>query len=303
MLALTQGDAAGIGPELALQVAAEEEDCVIFGSRWVLEQVAERLNLLVPTDRVIDIPWPHSAPLTPGEISAAAGQHSFACLAAAVEATRQGNAQAVVTNPIHKEAWAAAEIPYPGHTEYLFEKSATHSHAMMLTAPEITCSLVTTHVSLAEVPALLTRERLLEVLFLTAEAMERVHGRPARLTVPGLNPHAGEGGLFGREEIDIIIPALEEARAQGLDVVGPISPDTCFLPAVRKATDAYVCHYHDQGLIPLKTLAFDEGVNVTLGLDFIRTSVDHGTAFDIAWQGKASTTSLKEATKVARQLA
>jgi 4-hydroxythreonine-4-phosphate dehydrogenase len=143
---------------------------------------------------------------------------------------------------------------------------------------------------------------MLEVIELTHEAMSAVKGRPAKLAMPGLNPHAGEAGLFGREEINLIIPVLEKARAKGIDIIGPISPDTAFLPTLRKTIDAYVCTYHDQGLIPLKTLAFDLGVNVTLGLPIVRTSVDHGTAFDLAWQGKASATSLQEAVKLARRL-
>jgi 4-hydroxythreonine-4-phosphate dehydrogenase len=143
---------------------------------------------------------------------------------------------------------------------------------------------------------------MLEVITLTHQAMTAIRGRPVRLAMPGLNPHAGEGGLFGREEIELIIPVLEKARAQGIDIIGPLSPDTAFLPAIRKDVDAYVCLYHDQGLIPLKTLAFDLGVNVTLGLPIVRTSVDHGTAFDIAGRGVASVTSLIEATRLAQKL-
>ena len=167
---------------------------------------------------------------------------------------------------------------------------------------EITCALITTHVALADVPNLLEADRMLEVIELTHEAMSAIKGRPAKLAMPGFNPHAGEAGLFGREEIDILIPVLEKARTKDIDIVGPLSPDTAFLPSLRKSIDAYVCTYHDQGLIPLKTLAFDLGVNVTLGLPIVRTSVDHGTAFDIAWQGKASPTSLQEAVKLARRL-
>ena len=303
MLAITQGDGAGIGPELALQLLAQPEqtDCHLFGSLSLLQEVSKKLSLPLDPSRITDIPF--KGEIRPGVISATAGAHSFACLQAAVEETRAGKFRAVVTNPIHKEAWALASLPYPGHTEYLAEVSSRNRHAMMLTSDEITCSLVTTHLALADVPAALTRERLLSVIELTAETMARLRQRPARLTMPGLNPHAGEGGLFGREELDLLIPVLEEARSRGIDIVGPISPDTAFLPKIRQATDAYVCCYHDQGLIPLKTLAFEEGVNVTLGLDFIRTSVDHGTAFDLAWKGQASLISLLEATRVARLLA
>lgn len=302
MLAVTQGDPAGIGPELCLRLMEKEADLRVFGSGEILKRVARQLDLPFREDLVIEVPLEHAEHLQPGAISAEAGAHGYQCLELATEATLRGEFSAVVTNPIHKEAWAKAGINYPGHTEYLVEKTKASSHAMMLTAPEITCSLVTTHIALSDVPRALTEERLLEVISLTAATMETFHRRPAKLAMPGLNPHAGEGGLFGREEIEFIIPTLEKARAQGIEIIGPLSPDTAFLPALRKEIDAYVCLYHDQGLIPLKTLAFDEGVNVTLGLPIVRTSVDHGTAFNIAWQGKASLTSLEEATRVARLL-
>ena len=175
---------------------------------------------------------------------------------------------------------------------------------MMLTANEITCSLVTVHVGYGEVLKLLTTQRILDTIELTATALERIRGKKPRLLVCGLNPHAGEHGLFGdREEERIIIPAIEAARAKGLQVEGPLPPDTTFLPAKRRTTDAFVCMYHDQGHIPLKALAFDSAVNTTLGLPIIRTSVDHGTALDIAWQGKANPSSLFAAVRLAVKLA
>jgi 4-hydroxythreonine-4-phosphate dehydrogenase len=175
---------------------------------------------------------------------------------------------------------------------------------MMLTSPEITCSFVTAHVGYYEVPSLLTSERILEVIELTASAMRRLRGHEPRLVCCGLNPHAGEDGLFGqREEERIIAPALEQARARGIQIEGPLPPDTCFLTWRRAQTDAYICMYHDQGHIPLKALAFDTAINTTLGLPVIRTSVDHGTAFDIAWQGIASPSSLYAAVRLAGQLA
>jgi len=302
-LVITQGDPAGVGPELALKLLATPPcpDLKIIASRDHLEGIAQKLNLPFPGDDIIDIPFP--GPIEMGRVSALAGAHSFDCLEAAVEGALDGTYAGVVTNPIHKEAWHLAGKPYPAHTEYLADKTKSPSHAMMLTSEEITCSLVTTHVPLLHVSALLNERRMMEVITLTHQAMSAIRGRPARLAMPGLNPHAGEAGLFGREEIDLIIPVLEKARAQGIDIIGPLSPDTAFLPALRKEIDAYVCLYHDQGLIPLKTLAFDLGVNVTLGLPIIRTSVDHGTAFDIAGQGTASVTSLVEATRLAHKLA
>lgn len=302
-LIITQGDPAGIGPELALKILADPpcENLKVIACRRHLASIAAFLDLPFQDDHIIDLPLKGSIKM--GEISAIAGAHSFDCLEAAVEGAMAGTYAAVITNPIHKEAWHRAGKPYPAHTEYLVEKTASASHAMMLTSEEITCSLVTTHVSLTSVPGLLNEARMLEVIRLTHQAMSAIRGRPARLAMPGLNPHAGEGGLFGREEIDLIIPVLEKARAMGIEILGPLSPDTAFLPSVRKDIDAYVCLYHDQGLIPLKTLAFDLGVNVTLGLPIIRTSVDHGTAFDIAGKGLASVTSLIEATLLAQKLA
>ncbi len=300
---ITQGDPAGVGPELTLKLL-QNPPCThlkVAACPDLLKKVATTLNLPIPDNDQI-IPIPLQQPIQAGKISAAAGAHSYACLEHAVEGALHGTYSAVVTNPIHKEAWHLAGIPFPAHTEYLVEKTSTLSHAMMLTSDEITCSLVTTHVPLQQVPSLLEKERILEVIRLTNQAMSAIHQRPARLAMPGLNPHAGEGGIFGHEEIDLIIPTLEIARAEGIDIVGPLSPDTAFLPTIRQNIDAYICLYHDQGLIPLKTLAFDLGVNITLGLPIIRTSVDHGTAFDIARKGTASVTSLIEATKLAQRL-
>jgi 4-hydroxythreonine-4-phosphate dehydrogenase len=302
-LIITQGDPAGIGPELALKILADPpcDNLKVIGCQRHLGRLARQLKIPFRPDNFIDLPLDDEIEM--GEISATAGAHSFACLEAAVEGAMNGTYSGVVTNAIHKEAWHLSGLPYPGHTEYLVEKTASPNHAMMLTSREITCSLVTTHVSLTSVPGLLNEKRMLEVITLTHEAMSAIRGRPARLAMPGLNPHAGEGGLFGREEIELIIPVLKKARALGIEIAGPLSPDTAFLPAIRKEVDAYVCLYHDQGLIPLKTLAFDLGVNVTLGLPIVRTSVDHGTAFDIAGQGIASESSLIEAIRLARSLA
>lgn len=301
-LVITQGDPAGIGPELVLKLLANPPcpNLRVIGCGNHLSQIASQLQLPFTDDHLIDLPLPESIKI--GEISPVAGEHSFACLEAAVEGAIDGAFSGVITNPIHKEAWYRAGKFYPGHTEYLVEKTSSPDHAMMLTSDEITCSLVTTHVSLASVPELLEEKRMLEVITLTHKAISTIKGKPARLAMPGLNPHAGEGGLFGSEEIELIIPVLEKARSRGINIIGPLSPDTAFLPAIREDIDAYVCLYHDQGLIPLKTLAFDLGVNVTLGLPIVRTSVDHGTAFDIAGKGIASVSSLIEATKLAQKL-
>jgi 4-phospho-D-threonate 3-dehydrogenase / 4-phospho-D-erythronate 3-dehydrogenase len=198
----------------------------------------------------------------------------------------------------------AAGHKYPGHTELFAERMKAERSCMMQYSDAITCSFVTVHVGYHEVPRLLKPERILEVIELTAQALQRIRERNPRLLVCGLNPHAGENGLFGeREEERFIVPAIEAARAKGLDVTGPVPPDTAFTPARRKEFDAVVCMYHDQGHIPVKMIAFDSAVNTTLGLPVIRTSVDHGTAFDIAWQGKASSSSLFSAVRLAAKLA
>lgn len=328
------GDPAGVGPELTLQLLHNSQlfkhfQPVVFGNTKILQRVQQAIpglnelkppfmvqlndahpdwkNLLAdaPYDEpiLIDFCWQPAAEIQPGRIQAAAGQASYEYLLAAIDAALQGAIAGIVTNPINKEALAAAEIPYPGHTEILAERCEADPVVMMLTSRKITCSLVTTHIGYAEVPQELTTDKICTTISLTAEAMRKMRGHEPRLVVCGLNPHAGEQGLFGnREEEEVIAPAVEWARQQDLQITGPLPPDTAFVPRRREQTDAYICMYHDQGLIPLKAIAFDEGVNVTLGLPIIRTSVDHGTAFDIAWQGKADVSSLIAAIELALDL-
>ena len=316
------GDPHGIGPELCLQTIADPrvlDACqpVVFGDWTVLEQVAARCRLPRATRRysmesidrdgesgVVHLPGLDDIRLQPGTISAAAGLAAYRYVEASIQAALSGHVDGVATGPLHKAALHAAGLPYPGHTEIFAEQTGCRKSCMMLTSDEITCSLVTTHVGLAEVPALLNTERILEVIELSHDAMKALRGRTPRLIVCGLNPHAGEQGLFGgREEERIIEPAVLAARRLGIDVDGPWPADTAFLPPRRQETDGYICMYHDQGLIPLKALAFDKAVNMTLGLPIIRTSVDHGTAFDIAWQGKADSGSMVQAVRLAAHLA
>lgn len=320
------GDPAGIGPELCLRLlqdaeVAQQATPVVFGDAGVLRRVARHCGLPAPAHvfeaagrpdlrsrvrepAVWDLGAIPAEALTPSLVNAATGLASYRYIEAAIEAALAGQVAAVATAPIHKEALHAAGIPYPGHTEIFAARTGAARSCMMLTSGEITCSLVTTHVGYRDVPALLTVERILEVIELTADAMRRIRGRPPKLVVCGLNPHAGEHGLFGGgEEEQWIAPAVAAARRQGIDAEGPLPPDTAFLPARRRTTDAFVCMYHDQGLIPLKALAFDTGVNVTLGLPIVRTSVDHGTALDIAWTGRAQVRSLVEAVLLAARLA
>jgi len=271
----------------------------------VLRVVAQRCGLATPeTAQVIDFCRIAPDQFMPGEVSAATGAASYAYIEAAIRAALDGKVDAICTAPINKEALHAAGIEYPGHTEILADLTQAPRVCMMLTSDEITCSLVTAHVGLHEVPGLLTVPKILDAIELTALTMRKLRGHEPRLTICGLNPHAGEKGLFGRrEEEEIIAPAAELARSQGIVIDGPLPPDTAFLPDRRRETDAYICMYHDQGLIPLKMLAFETGVNVTLGLPIVRTSVDHGTAFDIAWRGRASAKSMFEAIKLAARLA
>ena len=327
-IAVTMGDPAGVGPEICLQAlkhaAAVNESHVpfvpiVFGDVGVLRRCAKRLSLPFeyPVYSRNDISsltksGPAIVGLTdlgeddfkPGTVSAATGAASYTYIEAAIEAAKANDVAAITTAPIHKEALQQAGVDHPGHTEILAEKTQADRYCMMLTSEDITCSLVTTHVGLCEVAGLLKTDRILEVIELSAAAMQQVRRRKPRLTVCGLNPHAGEGGLFGRREEELILqPAIDAAREKGVDILGPLPPDTAFLPNRRSDTDCYICMYHDQGLIPLKTLAFESAVNVTLGLPIIRTSVDHGTALDIAWQGKADSTSMMTALRFAAALA
>ena len=309
-IAVTAGDPAGVGPELCLRLLADERVrgwCVpvVYGDAGVLHRVAKQLGWATPDARdLLDLKAIDAATVEPGRVAAACGAAAYRYFTAAIDDALAGRVDAVTTAPLNKEALHAAGFPFPGHTEILAARTNAERSCMMLTAETITCSLVTVHVGYHEVPALLTVERILDVIELTAAAMARLRGRKPKLLVCGLNPHAGEGGLFGdREEERVIGPAVAAARARGIDATGPLPPDTAFLPKYRAAADGYVCMYHDQGLIPLKALAFEDAVNVTLGLPIVRTSVDHGTAFDIAWQGTADVSSLVQAVRLAARLA
>jgi 4-hydroxythreonine-4-phosphate dehydrogenase len=320
------GDPAGIGPEICLRIlgeAALAQACmpVIFGDASVLRQAAAKLGLpfIAPVfgreewaarhqtwtePAVLDLQILPAGDVIPGRIDARCGDAAFRYVIASIEAGLAGEVDAVATGPLNKEAMRAAGHNYPGHTEIFAERMQAPRSCMMLTSPELTCSFATVHVGYHEVPGLLSVRRILDVIELTAEAMQRMRGEAPKLVVCGLNPHAGEHGLFGQgEEERIIAPAVAAARALGLQIEGPVPPDTAFLPARRRETDAFICMYHDQGHIPLKALAFDSAINTTLGLPVIRTSVDHGTAFDIAWQGKANSASLSAAVRLAARLA
>lgn len=336
-IAITMGDAAGIGPEIIVQAfrAAPEllRGCFVAGDLATLQRAARVVQ------REAGVPWPlaeltaasealdapprcipvlpvvvAAAPVPFGRLSAAAGKMAGDCVFWAANAALTGEIAALVTAPLNKEALAAAGAPYsayPGHTEMLQAAAARHLGCavdqlpvrMMLASDELRTVLVSIHLSLRAAIEQVTRANVDETLRITHAALSAILGKRPRIGVAGLNPHAGEGGRFGREEIDIIAPAVGSARASGMDVRGPFAPDTVFMRARQFVEfDVVVAMYHDQGLIPVKYPGVERGVNVTLGLPLVRTSPDHGTAFDIAGTGRADPGSLIEAVRVARQL-
>jgi 4-hydroxythreonine-4-phosphate dehydrogenase len=322
-LALTIGDPAGIGPDITLaawtgRTREEIPSFVLIGDPALLAARARALGLAVPIAELSEIGagaerFPHALPVLPvawqGEVVAGRPDPSASRLVTqsierAVSLAQAGAARAVVTNPIAKAVLYGAGFSFPGHTEFLAALASakeTPLHpVMMLASRSLRVVPATIHVPLKDVPRLLTRELILATIAITADGLARHFGvtRP-RLAVSGLNPHAGEEGNLGREEIEIIAPAIEAAREAGFDVAGPYPADTLFHDGARATYDAAICMYHDQALVPFKTLAFEEGVNVTLGLPFIRTSPDHGTAFSLAGTGKASPRSLIEALRLA----
>jgi 4-hydroxythreonine-4-phosphate dehydrogenase len=314
-IAVTMGDPAGVGPEVCLRLLQDEAIArlctpIVFGSAAVLEQAAVQCCLAKPgkvvaglseadSPCVLDIGAIGLDDFTTGAVNAATGRAAFTYIEDAINAALSGQIAAVTTAPINKVALHAADIPFPGHTEIFAAKTHAPRYCMLQYSSEVRAVFVTTHVGYAEVPGLLTKAAILDTIELGAQAMRRIRGGDPRIVVLGLNPHAGENGLFGTEEQVAIIPAIESARKLGLNVEGPVPPDTAFLPAKRRETDLFVCMYHDQGHIPLKALCFDEAVNTTLGLPIVRTSVDHGTALDIAGLGQANPNSLFEAVKLA----
>jgi 4-phospho-D-threonate 3-dehydrogenase / 4-phospho-D-erythronate 3-dehydrogenase len=323
ILGLTMGDPAGIGPEICLRAMREpsvRKMCtpVLFGDVSVLERVAKKPLRDLPVLReadlshvskineplIVDCSAIDARKIKPGKVSAACGRAGYIYIERAIYAALAGKIDGVVTAPIHKESLNLSGVKHPGHTEIFTALTKAKRSCMMLYSDKITVSMVTTHIGYYEVPKKLSVERVLNVIELTAQTMRLMLQREPRIGVCGLNPHAGEHGLFGqREEEQFVEPAVKLARKKKLNVTGPLVPDAVFTTGQRKKFDAIVTLYHDQGHIPFKMLAFDTGVNITLGLPIIRTSVDHGTAFDIAWQGKADATSLFSAIKVAADLA
>lgn len=334
-IAITLGDPAGIGPEIVAKAYAQapeltrgsfvagDLECLRRGAAIAagrqqpqlaiarIEDPAEAAGVpprCIPLLQVGDAP----ATLPPlGRVSAQAGRLAAEAVTWAARAALRGELAAIVTAPLHKEALAAAGVPFPGHTELLQAEAARHAGVaveqmpvrMMLANEELRTVLVSIHLALRAALDAVTHERVLETLRITDRMLARALGRRPKIAVAGLNPHAGEGGLFGREELEVIVPAMQAAESEGLDLHGPFAPDTVFMRARRGEFDVVVAMYHDQGLIPVKYLGVEKGVNVTLGLPLVRTSPDHGTAFDIAGTGRADASSLVEALRMARKLA
>lgn len=319
-IAYTCGEPAGIGPDLAIALAAIPLPCRlrVLGNLDVLAARARQLGQatqfteLGPTDdtpphapgRLAVQSFPLAAPVAAGTLDPSNSAHVLALLDAALQGCMSGSHAALVTGPVHKGVINDAGIPFTGHTEYLAGKSGTEKVVMMLTGGGLRVALATTHLPLRDVPAAITRELLVEVIAILHRDLAEKFGiaRP-RIAVCGLNPHAGESGHLGREEIEIIAPALDELRAKGMDLVGPLPADTLFAQLRKQPADAVLAMYHDQGLPVLKYASFGEGINVTLGLPFIRTSVDHGTALELAGSGQAESGSLLSAMRLAIELA
>lgn len=322
-LVVTMGDAAGIGPEILVKAfaAGELADAVVIGDPAVLRREGGAMVAVIDAPADLATVPPGCLPVLPppglpeglaalprGRVDGRNGAAAACCIEHAVRLVRAGEAGAIVTAPIHKEALSAAGVPYPGHTEMLQALAAPPCGTpppvrMMLANDELRVVLVTIHVSLRQALDAVTFDAVLDTLRITQRSAAAWGLRAPRIAVAGLNPHAGEGGLFGDEELRVIAPAVAAARAEGMDASGPFAPDTVFMRARQGAFDFVVSMVHDHGLIAVKYLGVEQGVNVTLGLPFVRTSPDHGTAFDIAGQGVADASSLVAALRAARRLA
>ncbi len=331
-LVITQGDPAGIGPEILLKALQQRPDLLprllVAGDLPTLRRAAGFLGDSLPPVMLAEVSGCDALdrvppgclavvqacspqPLVPmGVVSGMAGRAAAEAIRWAAAAVLGGHASAMVTAPIHKEALAAAGEPYPGHTEMLQALAAEHHQLainqmpvrMMLSCPGLRTVLVSIHIPLRDAIACVTQAQVLETLRITARHFERCGWPSARIGVAGLNPHAGEGGLFGLEELEMIAPAVAQARREGIDASGPHAPDTVFMRARQGGFDVVVAMYHDQGLIPVKLLGLEHGVNTTLGLPLVRTSPDHGTAFDLAGTGRASPESLLSAMDAAIEM-
>ncbi|QIQ21177.1 4-hydroxythreonine-4-phosphate dehydrogenase PdxA [Zophobihabitans entericus] len=323
VIAITMGDPAGIGPEIIAQAlqspVVENVHSVVVGSADILKKQLQlgiisnvTINVIKQVKdakfshgiiNVIDVPVENINTLIPGKVQKQAGDLAYRCVKKATELAMNHEVAAIATAPLNKEALHSAGHMYPGHTELLAELTNSKDYAMVLYTDKLKVIHVTTHVSLRKFLDNLNSQRIETVIGIANDFLKRVGYAHPRIAVAGVNPHAGENGLFGDEEIKFVTPAIEAMRAKGIDVTGPCPPDTVFLQTHEGKFDMVVAMYHDQGHIPLKLLGFYDGVNIAAGLPFIRTSADHGTAFDIAWKGIAKADSMIESIRLAAQLA
>jgi len=330
-LAITAGEPAGIGPDLCVQLAVAPPDIpfVVIGDKHLLQQRAAQLGIGLQIREMISGEWevgsgkkpvhlhfplptshalsvihiPLAAPCQAGKLDAANSEYVLAVLRRAVQGCQAGEFSGMVTGPVHKGVINDAGIPFTGHTEFLAEQTHAERVVMMLVGGGMRVALATTHLPLKDVPAAITAALLENVLRIIRHDLQSRFGiAQPRILVAGLNPHAGEGGYLGREEIEVMIPVLDKLRAEGINVSAPLPADTLFTPHKLAQCDCVLAMYHDQGLPVLKHASFGQGVNVTLGLPIIRTSVDHGTALELAGSGKAEVGSLQEAIRVAVQM-
>jgi 4-hydroxythreonine-4-phosphate dehydrogenase len=321
-IGITMGDPSGIGPEIILKSFENSEinnsRIIVIGDYNVMQAAYNMLKIkafklnrihnvqdsLFESEvlNILDLHLMDMNELHPGNIQAISGHTVFECIRKAVKLAKNKAIDTIVTAPLNKEALHLAGHKYPGHTEILASLTGTKDYAMLLYEKKLSIIHVSTHVSLLKAVTGLRRERIEKVIEIGNEVMKRLCKGEPRIAVAGINPHAGENGLFGNEEINEIIPAVKNMKGKGINVEGPIPPDTVFLQTLNSKYDLVVAMYHDQGHIPLKLIGFNSGVNVTVGLPFLRTSVDHGTAFDIAWKGKANEESMVEAIKLSIKL-
>ena len=322
IIAVTMGDPAGIGPEIIIKSLVEGElsgaPVVVVGCAQTLRRI-QSLNVTPPAElrvidnvtqaqfapgviNVIDEPLADPAALEPGVVQAPAGDLAYRCIKRATALALSGEVKAIATAPLNKEALHMAGHHYPGHTELLAQLTNSKDYAMVLYTEQLKVIHVTTHIALRKFLDTLSEQRVKTVIQVADDFLRRVGFDNPRIAVAGVNPHAGENGLFGEEEITIVGPAVQAMQAKGLNVTGPCPPDTVFMQCHEGMYDMVVAMYHDQGHIPLKLLGFYDGVNITAGLPFIRTSADHGTAFDIAWTGKAKSESMAVSIQLAMQI-
>lgn len=308
-IAITLGEPAGIGPEIVLKSLLSREVTeicrpLIIGSRVVIEEAAEKMSIPFDahTHDVLNTGAIKNCDFARGISTIEGGRECVTYIKKAAELAMLKVVDAIVTAPISKESLKMAGFTWPGHTEMLAELTGTSDYAMILCGGPLKVILATIHTALRNVPDLVTRERIVKTIILAKKACDLMDIKEPRIAVAGLNPHSGEAGIFGNEEKLEIAPAVEDVRGMGILVSGPYPADALFHKAYKGEFDIVVCMYHDQGLIPLKMIAFDKGVNMTVGLPFVRTSPDHGTAYDIAWKGIADPSSLIEAIKLAASL-